>query len=778
MIARIGMFDNRAQDAGEGTKQATECPDHGSGNGCDSIPQSSRRLERRKNPTNLTRHGLGPAGPGVIAGILLVLLPAGGIGGSPANHVPLHASTDWSHRHMVYSAPANDYQAWQLLQSPRYRDQVIKRQAAAMQPAAVAQQQMAAPAPNPKQDRGRKSSMKRDWGMSLGANGESGVGMFPAKFSFDINATPSCANDYVAYTTSLTGGQAAVAAKQTGTFTGQPTNGQTVTIGGTMVLTASSALNTTTNFQISLISTTVTAANLASAINRNGAGVGVSATSLAGVVTVTATTAGARGNSITLAEGLTNFTWAGATLAGGIDATGSIIAFNQLYSTHDRVGGLCNQNGPSIMWFYNTNPAGDITGTTLTSPVLSMDGSKVAYVESRTNANGGSILHILKWKSGQGSAAGAVAPDQIVASWGSCTAGNSCIVNLTFNGAQPDTNSSPFYDYTHDVLYVGDDNGRLHKFTPIFSGTPAEVITGWPITVNAGAILTGPVFDQTSGNIFVGDSTGRGSYIREVGSSVGTCGAGSPPCLGGTNLSPGGGMVDAPTVDPTTGRVLWFNGFTDGTATSTTTGQLIQTTTALGGKVAISFTGTGPVVYHMHSGAFDDTYVNSSPGSIAGFFYLCAREPGHIDRQALYRVGFNSAGVMNGSTNAGPLELMTTTSSAGACSPITEIKNGATDRIFLSVGGSGARTGCATACIYSFDITSAFPADAAAAFTLPAPAAQNTGATSGFVVDNVSGSSQASNIYFTNIANSAAATACNGASGVGCGVKLTQSGLN
>ena len=133
---------------------------------------------------------------------------------------------------------------------------------------------------------------------------------------------------------------------------------------------------------------------------------------------------------------------------------------------------------------------------------------------------------------------------------------------------------------------------------------------------------------------------------------------------------------------------------------------------------------------------------------------------------------------MNSSTNAGPLELITSSSAGGACSPITEIKNGATDRIFLSVGGSGARTGCATACVYSFDITSSFPANAAAAFTVPLPAGGNTGATSGFIVDNVSGSSQASNIYFTNTANSAATTGCNGATGVGCGVKLTQSGLN
>ena len=47
-------------------------------------------------------------------------------------------------------------------------------------------------------------------------------------------------------------------------------------------------------------------------------------------------------------------------------------------------------------------------------------------------------------------------------------------MNLTFNGAQPATNSSPYYDYSHDALYVGDDNGMLHKFTPVLTGTPKE----------------------------------------------------------------------------------------------------------------------------------------------------------------------------------------------------------------------------------------------------------------------------------------------------------------
>jgi hypothetical protein len=55
------------------------------------------------------------------------------------------------------------------------------------------------------------------------------------------------------------------------------------------------------------------------------------------------------------------------------------------------------------------------------------------------------------------------------------------------------------------------------------------------------------------------------------------------------------------------------------------------------------------------------------------------------------------------------------------------------------------------------------------------------GSTSGFVVDNTSISAQASSFYFTLGSNSVGAgpgvPSCNTTAGVGCAVKLTQSGL-
>ena len=620
------------------------------------------------------------------------------------------------------------------------------------------------------------------------AGGTVGAGMFPAKFTFDITAAPSCANDFVAFNTSLAGVSPTAKATRNGTFTGSASNGQTVTItttAATLVLTASTTLNTGLNFQTSGVVATQ-AANLRDAIIRNGATVDVTASSAAGVVTVTALNNGSQGNLTTLAEGLSNFTWAGATLTGGV-GTGNIVAFNQLYSTQGSAGGLCNQDGPSVYWSYFAG-----TGQALTSVVLSGDGTKVAFVES---AAGGATLHILKWKAGEGTGAGyPVAPTTTLSagqSWAAdCPAGNSCVRSIAFNGSFQDTLSAPFYNYNTDTLYVGDDSSQLHKFTGVFNGTPAEVTSGWPIQVNGTANLASPVYDGVSGNIFVGDDTGRLSFIREVGSTVGACGAGSPPCLGTPSLQVGtnGAIEDAPVVDGTTGKVLVING----TESSGNRGTVLQTTTALASSVSFKIGGNGPGL-PIYTGAFDNTYINSAPPSIAGHMYVCGYDPATTDRPAIYQLSFDGTGVLTG-VGTGLTGLVT--SNNRSCSPVTEVYNpnavgGAKDWIFFSVGdsastvdpipaGSSCRTDAA-GCLISIDVTGDPnwpPSVVTNARTMPANAA--VGSTSGIVVDNVADtvtSPQASSIYLTFLANSTAAAGCNGTTGVGCALKLTQSAL-
>jgi len=46
-------------------------------------------------------------------------------------HAPVHMTSDWSNRHMVYSAPSSMPQAWRLQAESRYLQQWTRRNAAA-----------------------------------------------------------------------------------------------------------------------------------------------------------------------------------------------------------------------------------------------------------------------------------------------------------------------------------------------------------------------------------------------------------------------------------------------------------------------------------------------------------------------------------------------------------------------------------------------------------------------------------------------------------------------
>ena len=48
-------------------------------------------------------------------------------------HTPVHMTTDWSNRHMVYSAPSSMGQALRLQSEPRYLHQWTRRNAVSSQ---------------------------------------------------------------------------------------------------------------------------------------------------------------------------------------------------------------------------------------------------------------------------------------------------------------------------------------------------------------------------------------------------------------------------------------------------------------------------------------------------------------------------------------------------------------------------------------------------------------------------------------------------------------------
>jgi len=77
----------------------------------------------------------------------------------------------------------------------------------------------------------------------------------------------------------------------------------------------------------------------------------------------------------------------------------NLVAFNNLY-VNDGGTGTCSGTAPNVLFAYNitTAPGGRID----TSPVLSLDGTQIAFVESVPGSPGFAIFHVLTWHAGDG----------------------------------------------------------------------------------------------------------------------------------------------------------------------------------------------------------------------------------------------------------------------------------------------------------------------------------------------------------------------------------------
>jgi len=437
----------------------------------------------------------------------------------------------------------------------------------------------------------------------------------------------------------------------------------------------------------------------------------------------------------------------------GNGSQATIVAYNNLY-TNSTGTGFCAGTGPTVKWAYNTG------GAINTSPTLSTDGRKVAWVASANPP----VLHVLTIGT-TGSNGTSVTSPAVAGT------GNNAVDTALSYGSVGDTRSSPFVDYTDDVAYVAADDGNIHKFTAVFRGTPAEVTTGdWPFQGIDGAnhALSGPIFDYVSKNLFYADDKGSFGYIREIGSTVGVCiGNPAPPCLGQDTYALTGGshfIVDAPIVDSILQKVYVFLGNDDQGATGHA--HVLQTDTKLTTFAPEPVFGQGGM--DMFIGTFDRNYFTNPA---IGFLYVCGYPTSAaISSPVLYRIGFNSAGTMNSTHDTNSLALGNTTV-ATRCSPMTGFYNttASKDWIFASVQNGCTATGGGTAgCIMSLDITSGFP-------TAAAQGRPEASGTSGIVVDNVSSQVGASSIYFSTLGTT---TCGDGVSGGGCAVKLMQSGLN
>ncbi len=377
----------------------------------------------------------------------------------------------------------------------------------------------------------------------------------------------------------------------------------------------------------------------------------------------------------------------------GSPTQASIVAYDNLYTG-------CGGTVPSSYWAYNTG------GQILTSPVYSLDGTQVAFVQ--TNVADEGTLVLLKWAPSTTQSVGA--PETLIpvlnSAYPSCSAPCMTEIILSDSSLVPtnDTTSSVYVDYSGDTGWVGGASGWLHKITPMFNAAPAEVQSGgFPVQVNAHSIggpnsLSSPVYDGTSGNVFVGD---YGGYLYRVTPAAGVTISGQ--------LDFGAGIVDSPEVDSTAGLVYVFassDGSTEcsaGTIACAAVYQLAITFTVgdfgveaeVGSSVKFQ---TLPNPNPMYDGDFDSAYKNS--GSATGSLYVCGNTGGV---PTIYQIPIENGAM--GTANAGPVLAST---GKPACSPVTDILNpnatgGAAEWIFASAQANGTSSACAAGgCIFNF----------------------------------------------------------------------------
>lgn len=480
----------------------------------------------------------------------------------------------------------------------------------------------------------------------------------------------------------------------------------------------------------------------------------------------------------------------GLTVTSGTQA--NIVGINNLYTS---ASPACNGGSPWVAFAYNT--VTQTGGQIKTSPELSVDGTKVAFVES---TSGGSYFHVLVLPNpipSPPSQDGTVLSPLTPTSCASPTTPG-CMTTLTIETGASNSNSSPWVDYNTDTAYVGADNGVLYKITPVFGGGAPALVndpSNWPVTVSTNKynnILTAPVVDDVAGLIFVGDGEGYlysvtlaspGKTIAAT-QTIGWAYDGSSDGSGDA----GTGIVDPPIAvtdpaNPTTDQVFAFTGcsyvggiggaitqlpanFTTGVATTSNTVNLG------------SATGVGDCTgNNVHSGAFDNNFWLN--GSASGHIMACGfvndggTKANPKSDPEMYFFPFAS----NVITSTGSSSFQINNDKGEECSPLTEFYNGTSDMLFFGVGSSSTQSYLESSTITT-SLTTPNCTGTPTSTCVTSPDA--LGGTSGIVIDNEV-SNGGTNIYFSTMgAGSVNGQKCNVVGGTAnpyCAVKLTQSAL-
>ena len=398
-----------------------------------------------------------------------------------------------------------------------------------------------------------------------------------------------------------------------------------------------------------------------------------------------------------------------------IDATPSstqanIVAINNLYAGTNPTGQCGTQ--PTVMWAYKLGTAG-----TALSPALSIDGKKVAMLETGNPVK----LHVLTWQAGQGTTAitpYAGTPVDAVISY-TTVAGTGCT-----NASAQDSNASPYIDYDGDGAFLSANNGILYHIKGVFNGTPTMDFC-FPVGGTT-AVMSSPVYDSSAKKVFISD--GASVYSVDFSPTAGFSNKKS------VTVASANGITLSPIIDGSSQMVYVFS--KSDTANQHSIVSQIPYTMATHHDVPIGAVASGYIL----DGAFDNNFYSSTDTS-TWTLYACGTAAANGAVPALYGIGF----LADGTLNSTPLFTNTTINPGGAngaCSPLQEFYDGTTDRMFISTTGSST--------VSMYNITNRLTATSTATATAP----NYSGGTGSFAVDNTSTNPQAASIYFGTMGTS------------------------